>query len=97
MEGGLHEANSCSAALMGAFDDGLHQPAAYAVVLRVGVDGDGADAVDDRAFVKAVAAEDAAFAFGDDAVDAGRGEHCAEDADRGLRDGESRRESCAPR
>ena len=74
MEGGLHEADSGSSALVGAFDHGLHQLAADALVLRVGVDGDGADAVDDRALVKAVAAENAAIAFGHDAVNAGRRE-----------------------
>jgi hypothetical protein len=78
MEGSLDETGACSSALLGAFEYGLHQLAAHAVVLRLRVDGDGAYAVNDGAFVKAVAAEDAAVGFGDYAVDVGRGEERAD-------------------
>ncbi len=44
--------------------------------------------MNDRALVEAVAAENAAFDFGDNAVDAGRGEHRIDDAEGGLRVGE---------
>ncbi len=80
VKGGLYQADSCRAALVRAVNDGFHELAADAPVLDGRVDGDGADAVDDGALVEAVAAEDAAVAFGDDAVDAGCGEEHGDDA-----------------
>jgi hypothetical protein len=88
VEGGLHEAHAGSASFGGAVHDDLHESAARAAVLHGGIDGDGTDAVDDGALVKAVAADDASVAFGNDAVEAGAGERDGEQADGGLGRGE---------
>ena len=88
MEGGLDEADTGGFALTGAFEHGLHQLAAYAMVLYFRVNRDRTDTVDDGALVEAVAAENAAFALGYDAVEAGRGEHRIDGTESGFRVGE---------
>ena len=95
VEGGLHEADASGVLRGGAVEHGLHEQAADAAVLCGGVDGDGADAVDDGALVEAVAAEDAVVVFSDDAVEAGRGEEHGEEAGWSARRRESRVGSCA--
>lgn len=95
MEGRLHEAGSGGAGLVGAIEDGLHESAADAKILRGAIDGDGADAANAGAFVKAVAAHDAVVDFRDDAVEAGVGEQVSVQADGGFRRGKSRGKPCA--
>ena len=88
VKGSLHQPDSCCAALVGTVDDRLHELAADAPVLDGRVDGDGADAADDGAFIESVAADDAAVAFGDDAVDAGCGEEHGDDSNGYISVGE---------
>src|SRR6185312_5856123 len=92
VEGGLDEPDAGSMLRSGAVEHGLHEEAADAAVLCCGVDGDGADAVDDGALVDAVAAENAVVVFSDDAVEAGGGEEHAHEADGEFGAGEVGRE-----
>src|SRR5579863_5111908 len=87
--------------LMGVFEHGFHQLAADAFVLRVGIDGDGTDAVNNGALVEAVAAENLAVGFpphrrrpvagdpgfGNDAIEIGSCEASADDAAGHLENG----------
>ena len=69
MECGLHKADAGGLLLVGAIHDSLHELAAHAEILHGRVDGDGADAANHGAFVEGIAADDAAFDLGYDAVE----------------------------
>ncbi len=84
MKGRLHEPHSGGMAFSGAIHHGAHELASDAEVLRAGVDRDGSDASDRGTLVEAIAADDAAPGFGDDAVEAGAGEHGGKDGDADL-------------
>lgn len=81
VESGLDEADSGGVALAGAVHDGLHEAAADSVILGFGIDGDGTDAANRASLIQTIAAENAALAFGDHAVDGGVREHHLHQAD----------------
>ena len=89
---GLYQADSGRTASVGAIHHGLHQLAADAAILDVGVDGDGTDTGNRGALIEAIAAHDAAFDFGDDAVETGS-ENIIEAAARRFRRGEIARKT----
>jgi len=92
VKGGLHEAKARRTAFARAIDDGLHQLAAQAVVLCGGVDRDGANSVDDGAFVEAIRTENPLLQFSDNAVEAGSAEEIADEPESLFRAGEVARE-----
>jgi hypothetical protein len=85
VERSLDETNARCAALESAIHDRLHEFAADAMVLNSRIDGDGADAGDDRALIETVAAHDAAVDLRHDAVKAGMAEHEIHDAESNFR------------
>ncbi len=80
MKCGLHEAYSGGVARACAIERGLHQLPPDAEILRGGIDGNRAEAGDDGTLVEAIAADDAALVFGDDAVKIPVGKHHREHA-----------------
>ena len=93
VEGGLDQTDSGGALLVRAVHRGLHELTTDAEVLYVGVDGDGANASNQGTLIEAVAADDPAVVFGDDAIEAGAREHHGEQADGSLRVRGDRREN----
>ena len=71
MEGGLDQTDSGSAPLARSVHRGLHELTSDTEVLYAWVDCDRANASNHGAFVEAVAANDPAIVFGNDAVEAG--------------------------
>ena len=89
VEGSLHQPDSSGAALVRAIHGGLHEFAAHSEILRSGIDGDGTDAADDGALVKAIAADDAASLLRHHAIEVRVGEHHCEQIGGGFGPGKS--------
>lgn len=75
VKGSLYQSDSSGIFLVCPKHYSAHQISAYAAALCLGIDGDWPNARNDGTLVKAIAPDDAAFAFGDHAVEPGGGEH----------------------
>jgi hypothetical protein len=95
MKRGLYQPDTGDAALTGPIQNRLHELSAGTSILAFRIDRNRTHAGDDRAFVEAVAADDAASGFRHHAVESGVRKHHGEHADRGFRCGKIRREAVA--
>ena len=87
MKGGLDQTDSGSAPLVRAIQRRLHELTSDTEVLYARVDGDRAKASNHGTFIEAVAADDPAVVFGDDAIEAGVRKHHGEHASSSVRVG----------
>ena len=79
MKRGLYKPDADGISRVGTVEHRLHEAAAEALILDVGIDGDGTYAMDDGALVEAVGAENLSVGFSDHTVEAGRVEHAVDE------------------